>query len=258
MSAKNTAGRGRKKKRGPKRHPSNCGGGGGSSSGGRAKKDRKKQERAARVGCNSRTYKKQYNLPIAAEEDDGGGGGVEGADDASVRRPSWKDVVLPMPALEGGYNKGKRLVYHRQPRRYCCAENALRAVLPYVNFAAIAVVFVCIIAYRGPAAPLEPPPPPGPRRDGGGGVVAFNLIPTDKAAKTMKLSLRGTGIAFERLVHYDVCCYQARVFVCRGVTKNMAVDCVIERDEGSAVYALVLVNHVDMVGARCKLIWTEG
>lgn len=202
--------------------------------------------------------------------------------DGTNRRPSWRrqnnavtpssgDIVLPMGTLEGGYNKGKRNLVYRRNRRYCSGYT-FRGVLPYANLAAIVAVavFVCVISYNvdwnstttttTTEIAREPPLPPGARmglrRRNNNNVVAFNLIPTDGAAKTMKLSLSGSGMNFDRLMHYDVCCYQALVFVCRGVTKNMAVDCVIER-EVDHIYALVLVNHVDMVGARCKLIWTE-
>lgn len=89
--------------------------------------------------------------------------------------------------------------------------------------------------------------------------VLFTLIPSDPKGKTMKLPLHNSGMNYDKLLHYDVCCYRDEFFVCRSVTRNVAVDCILERDKtNTRVYALIMVKHPDMNGARCRLSWLEA
>lgn len=82
--------------------------------------------------------------------------------------------------------------------------------------------------------------------------VQFILVPdADTGGRLMNMSLK--KVVFDRLLRYDVCCFVQTYFVCRSVTRNVGVECYFAQD-GTVV---VEVNHPNMVGAKCHLIWTE-
>lgn len=82
--------------------------------------------------------------------------------------------------------------------------------------------------------------------------VPFTLVPDEGSlGRLMTLPLK--QLVFDRLVRYDVCCFQQIYFSCRSATKNLGVECLIAKDRG----ALINVLHPDMVGARCVLMWSE-
>lgn len=82
--------------------------------------------------------------------------------------------------------------------------------------------------------------------------VPFTIVPDEgSSGRLMTLPLK--QLVFDRLVRYDVCCFQQSYFVCRAATKNIGVECLIAKDRG----ALINVVHPDMVGARCVLMWSE-
>jgi hypothetical protein len=83
--------------------------------------------------------------------------------------------------------------------------------------------------------------------------VAFTLVPApDSAGKWMKLPPQ-PELRFERLLHYDVCCFVQAYFLCRSATKNLAVEAYVT----DAQEVVVHVVHPDMVGARCRFAWAE-
>jgi hypothetical protein len=82
--------------------------------------------------------------------------------------------------------------------------------------------------------------------------VAFNLIPDSNTnGRVMNLSL--PQMVFDRLIRYDVCCAIQAYYVCRAVTRNLGVDCFLNKDK----MAVINILHPDMVGARCTLLWNE-
>ncbi len=82
--------------------------------------------------------------------------------------------------------------------------------------------------------------------------VPFTLVP-DESSKGRVMTLTLKQMVFERLVRYDVCCFQQSYFLCRSTTKNLGVECLMTKDKT----ALINVIHPDMVGARCTLMWSE-
>jgi len=83
--------------------------------------------------------------------------------------------------------------------------------------------------------------------------VSFTLVPApDSAGKWMKLAAQ-PELRFERLLHYDVCCFVQAFFVCRSATKNLAVEAYVSETQEVVVH----VVHPDMVGARCRFTWVE-
>jgi len=83
--------------------------------------------------------------------------------------------------------------------------------------------------------------------------IQFIIVPDpDTGGRLMNISVKKT--VFDRLLRYDVCCFVQSYFVCRSVTRNVGVECFFE----SSGNVLVQVNHPNMVGARCHLIWTEN
>lgn len=78
--------------------------------------------------------------------------------------------------------------------------------------------------------------------------VSFNLL--DTIFTTVALP----DLNFDKLLRYDVCCYQQSYFICRSVTKNLGVDCYLTKDKT----AVVRLFHPDMTGARCTIIWSES
>lgn len=78
--------------------------------------------------------------------------------------------------------------------------------------------------------------------------VSFNLV--DSLFTTVPLP----DLNFDKLLRYDVCCYQQAYFICRSITKNLGVDCYLTKDKT----AVVRLFHPDMTGARCTVIWSES
>jgi len=194
-----------------------------------------------------------------------------GPDGGSSRKRGGRDTLVPMqPLLENGETsprwKGKSLRW--PPSGGFKAR--LRWFLPWINSVALLGVVVALIVYptvhsnsarvaRGSDTRVQLADGSAARHSNAAGrSVLFTLIPTDKLGKTMKMSLHRSGMNYEKLLHYDVCCYRGEFFVCRSVTRNVAVDCIIEKDKSSGkLYALILVKHPDMNGARCRLSWLE-
>lgn len=83
--------------------------------------------------------------------------------------------------------------------------------------------------------------------------VNFNLVPSKEVGSGRIMNLSLPDIEFERVLRYDVCCFQKAYFACRSITKNLGVDCYLTNEK----MAVIQVFHPDMVGARCTLMWTE-
>ena len=92
----------------------------------------------------------------------------------------------------------------------------------------------------------------------------FNIYEPDKKIPRkegflMRLPAQGyLPIDFERLAHYSVCCHtlDKSYFVCHSVTQNIGVDCVLQQEKGTKkVFASIIVQHGDMIGATCVLFW---
>jgi len=103
-------------------------------------------------------------------------------------------------------------------------------------------------------ASVQPLGPPEVREAGGAPRrVAFTLVPApESAGKWMRLGPQ-PAMRFARLLHYDVCCFAKTAFVCRSATRSLAVEAYISDTREVTVH----VMHPDMVGARCRLTWTE-
>lgn len=81
-------------------------------------------------------------------------------------------------------------------------------------------------------------------------VIPFNIIP-DANSNGRIQTLSNLNFTFDRLLHYNVCCFQQLYFVCRTSLgmKNLGVDAYLTSEQAVIVHVL----HPDMVGARCEL-----
>ena len=112
----------------------------------------------------------------------------------------------------------------------------------------IIIVFIIIFTSRSTTAhTIEL------KRDQNKWEIMFNLIPDDTSTggRIMTLSLR--TMVFDRLQRYDLCCFQQSIYACRSITKNVGADCYLTRDKT----AVITIGHPELVGARCKIMWTE-
>ena len=82
--------------------------------------------------------------------------------------------------------------------------------------------------------------------------VPFNLVP-DNGTNGRIMTLDVRQMNFKQLLRYDVCCQQESYYVCRTVSKNLGIECYLTRENKAVVH----INHPDMVGARCTLMWIE-
>jgi hypothetical protein len=78
--------------------------------------------------------------------------------------------------------------------------------------------------------------------------VSFNLL------DTLFTTVPIPDLNFDKLLRYDVCCFQQTYFICRSVTKNLGVDCYLTKEKT----AVVRLFHPDMTGARCTILWSES
>jgi len=82
--------------------------------------------------------------------------------------------------------------------------------------------------------------------------VPFNLVP-DNGTNGRLMTMDVRQMNFAQLLRYDVCCQQGHYYVCRTVSKNLGIECYLTSESKAVMH----INHPDMVGARCTLMWIE-
>jgi hypothetical protein len=112
----------------------------------------------------------------------------------------------------------------------------------------MAVLFLFIFGSGTSALPPPPLPITPIVEKSNKNSVSFNLL--DTLVTTVSLP----DLNFDKLLRYDVCCYQQTYFICRSITKNLGVDCYLTKEKT----AVVRLFHPDMTGARCTIVWSES
>lgn len=150
------------------------------------------------------------------------------------------DVYIDMPKIHHHHHKYK-----------------LCRWMSYINTVCIVVLFVLVFVLRPVSTESEPKSSVVlVRQNKATRVYPFNFVPTDPVEKLMVLSLSQSGMIYDNVQYYDVCCRNSDFMVCRSVTQNMSIDCVLQ-NTAKGLFALVFARHTDMVGARCRLLWSE-
>lgn len=140
--------------------------------------------------------------------------------------------------------------YTSQPSIPSARRSRILLYLCLTWLAALTFVFVARMLWVPP-----PPPPPifSERKDQSKWRVPFTLVP-DAESNGRIMTLRITQLNFSQVLRYDVCCRKGNFYVCRAVSKNLGVDCYLTSENSAVFY----INHPDMVGARCTLLWSEN
>jgi hypothetical protein len=82
--------------------------------------------------------------------------------------------------------------------------------------------------------------------------IPFNLIP-DNGTNGRIMTMDVAQLNFDMLLRYDVCCKKSHYYVCRTVSKNLGIEGYLTHDNKAVLH----INHPDMVGAQCTLMWIE-
>ena len=90
-------------------------------------------------------------------------------------------------------------------------------------------------------------------------VFPFNLVPNEGDPQKATVGLAQSGMEYGRLAWYDLCCSVAGLYVCHSGSSAW-MECLIESNlkTGALVANVFLKKKASrLVGARCKLFWTE-
>lgn len=115
----------------------------------------------------------------------------------------------------------------------------------------IALTVAMLVMLRKPAIVI-PPPVFAEKKDPSKWHIPFNLVP-DNESNGRLMTLSVPQLTFSKLLKYDVCCKKGPLYACRAVSKNVGVEGYISEDGKATMH----INHPDMVGARCTLMWIE-
>lgn len=137
------------------------------------------------------------------------------------------------------------------PMTSSAVHSIVNSGLIFVLFVLVGVVF---LTQPGTTQPVIPPP--NVRMNSVSHEKSFTLIPSE-GSMDKHMVLSPLILDYDTLQTYDLCCYKKNGYVCRMVMKNMGVDAVIEKSTEGKIYGLIVIQHPDMIGARCKLFWTE-
>jgi hypothetical protein len=131
-------------------------------------------------------------------------------------------------------------------------------ILLYIMFIWCVVLSVlCIVLFGrtsgSVSAPLALPAPIFEKqKDQSKWHVPFNLVP-DENSNGRIMTLKVSQMNYRKLLKYDICCKKGPIYACRAVSKNVGVEGYFT-SEGKAI---IHINHPDMIGSQCTLMWIE-
>jgi len=129
--------------------------------------------------------------------------------------------------------------------------------LTWINFGLLIVLLTCVIIYLATTttahAPLPLQPPQVRITATVSSVIPFTLVPDSKSANRY-MTLPLTNVSnMKDVLHFQVCCNVRQFFLCGPVTKNLGVTAYLTTEKT----AIIQIIHDDMIGAACKLFWTQ-
>jgi len=159
-----------------------------------------------------------------------------------------KELIEPniVPEYDDGENK-----HYRDPNGPYTNARHSRILLYFMLLWCVVLTVLCIILFVR-ISPSAPAPVFAEQKDQSKWHVPFNLVP-DEESNGRLMTLRVPHMTFSKLLKYDICCKKGPIYVCRAVSKNVGVEGYFTSDGNAVLH----INHPDMVGAQCKLMWIE-
>lgn len=143
------------------------------------------------------------------------------------------------------------------PRKPLCKRSRLpwTTIVTWLNFLLIIVVLISFTIYwatapKAHARHITPIMMSGESAQKLNSVSFVMKPDKDSGGKYMTLPV---DVDLKDMIHFEVCCAVQNFFFCNVATKNLGVSAYVTNTKT----AVVQIIHDDMLGAECKLMWSQ-